>query len=254
MLARCGAELIHRSSMAQALVPGPAMARFSPRARQAPIQGRASHPPRSECHSDPLAAMSSAWVWARPASWSSQARPPMPLAPRSWLIACTMSPVAPLPGLPGGAHAAAANATATTATRGAVIRHRRAGCRARLPVGLETAGGPVTAVRLGGVSWAMAERVMERIPLAIQRVSTSPQLRRCVPIAQGEPSPLRQLVVDNSLPVVAALATIVAVIATVMAWRAGRRARRAADLVAQLLEPPVLEPPVLEPPVPETVA
>jgi diguanylate cyclase (GGDEF)-like protein len=50
------------------------------------------------------------------------------------------------------------------------------------------------------------------------------------------------VVVDNSLPVVAALAAIVAVVATAMAWRAGRRARRAADLVAQLLEPPVLEP------------
>ena len=31
-------------------------------------------------------------------------------------------------------------------------------------------------------------------------------------------------------------------VATVIAWRAGRRARRAADLVAQLLDPPVLEP------------
>jgi diguanylate cyclase (GGDEF)-like protein len=48
--------------------------------------------------------------------------------------------------------------------------------------------------------------------------------------------------VDNSLPVVAALAVIVAVVATAMAWRSGRRARRAADLVSQLLEPPVLEP------------
>ena len=62
--------------------------------------------------------------------------------------------------------------------------------------------------------------------------------------------------VDNSLPVVAALAALVAVVATAFAWRAGRRARRAADLVAQLLEPPVLEPPVPEPavlesPVPE---
>lgn len=53
--------------------------------------------------------------------------------------------------------------------------------------------------------------------------------------------------VDNSLPIVAALAAIVAVVATAVAWRAGRRARRAADLVAQLLEPPVLEPPVPEP-------
>jgi diguanylate cyclase (GGDEF)-like protein len=48
--------------------------------------------------------------------------------------------------------------------------------------------------------------------------------------------------VDNSLPVVAALAVVVAAVATAMGWRAGRRARRAADLVAQLLEPPVLEP------------
>jgi hypothetical protein len=61
--------------------------------------------------------------------------------------------------------------------------------------------------------------------------------------------------VDNSLPIVAALAAVVAVVATAVAWRAGRRARRAADLVAQLLEPPVLEPPVelpvAEPPVQE---
>jgi diguanylate cyclase (GGDEF)-like protein len=42
--------------------------------------------------------------------------------------------------------------------------------------------------------------------------------------------------------VVAALAALVAVIATTVAWRAGRRARRAADLVSQLLEPPVVEP------------
>ena len=61
-------------------------------------------------------------------------------------------------------------------------------------------------------------------------------------IAQAEAPRLRQVSVDNSLPIVAALAAIVAVIATVVAWRAGRRARRAADLVAQLLEPPVLEP------------
>lgn len=50
------------------------------------------------------------------------------------------------------------------------------------------------------------------------------------------------MVVDNSLPVIAALAAVVAVVATAMAWRAGRRARRAADLVSQLLEPPVVEP------------
>src|SRR5215208_6179143 len=101
-----------------------------------------------------------------------------------------MSPVAPLPGLPGGAHAAAANASAMTATRGVAIRQRRAGCHARLPpVGVEATGGPVTAVGLGGVSLAMAERLTERVPLVIQRVSTGPQLRRCVPIAQGGPSP-----------------------------------------------------------------
>jgi len=62
------------------------------------------------------------------------------------------------------------------------------------------------------------------------------------PNAQAEPLASRQLVVDNSLPVVAALAVVVAVVATAMAWRAARRARRAADLVAQLLEPPVVEP------------
>jgi diguanylate cyclase (GGDEF)-like protein len=41
--------------------------------------------------------------------------------------------------------------------------------------------------------------------------------------------------------VVAALAAVVAVVATAVAWRAGRRARRAADLVSQLLDPPVVE-------------
>jgi diguanylate cyclase (GGDEF)-like protein len=50
------------------------------------------------------------------------------------------------------------------------------------------------------------------------------------------------LVVDNWLPVLAAIAVVVAIVATGVAWRAGRRARRAADLVAQLLDPPVLEP------------
>jgi diguanylate cyclase (GGDEF)-like protein len=47
---------------------------------------------------------------------------------------------------------------------------------------------------------------------------------------------------------VAALAAVVAVVATAMAWRSGRRARRAADLVAQLLEPPLLEPSAPESP------
>jgi diguanylate cyclase (GGDEF)-like protein len=47
--------------------------------------------------------------------------------------------------------------------------------------------------------------------------------------------------VEQTLIVVAALAALVAVIATTMAFRAGRRARRAADLVSQLLEPPVVE-------------
>jgi diguanylate cyclase (GGDEF)-like protein len=70
---------------------------------------------------------------------------------------------------------------------------------------------------------------------------------RAGPDAQAGAPQLRQLVVDNSLPVVAALAAMVALAAIVVAWRAARRARRAADLVAQLLEPPVLEP-VAEPP------
>jgi diguanylate cyclase (GGDEF)-like protein len=48
--------------------------------------------------------------------------------------------------------------------------------------------------------------------------------------------------VEKTLMVVAALAALVAIVATAVAWRAGRRARRAADLVSQLLEPPVLEP------------
>jgi diguanylate cyclase (GGDEF)-like protein len=39
----------------------------------------------------------------------------------------------------------------------------------------------------------------------------------------------------------ALLAVVVALVATTVAWRAGRRARRAADLVAQLLDPPVVE-------------
>jgi len=48
--------------------------------------------------------------------------------------------------------------------------------------------------------------------------------------------------VEKTLMVVAALAALVAVVATTVAWRAGRRARRAADLVSQLLDPPVVEP------------
>jgi diguanylate cyclase (GGDEF)-like protein len=52
------------------------------------------------------------------------------------------------------------------------------------------------------------------------------------------------VVVDNSLLVVAALAALVAIGAVAVAWRSGRRARRAADLVAQLLDPPVVEPAV----------
>ncbi len=48
--------------------------------------------------------------------------------------------------------------------------------------------------------------------------------------------------VEKTLMVVAALAALVAIVATAVAWRSGRRARRAADLVAQLLEPPVVEP------------
>jgi diguanylate cyclase (GGDEF)-like protein len=47
--------------------------------------------------------------------------------------------------------------------------------------------------------------------------------------------------VDNSLMIVAGLAAVVAVVATVVALRAGRRASKAADLVSQLLEPPVVE-------------
>ncbi len=46
--------------------------------------------------------------------------------------------------------------------------------------------------------------------------------------------------------VVAAIAAVVAVVATTVAWRAGRRARRAADLVSQLLDPPVVEAPVVD--------
>lgn len=47
---------------------------------------------------------------------------------------------------------------------------------------------------------------------------------------------------DSLLLLAAVAAVAVAVIATVVALRAGRRARRAADLVSQLLEPPVVEP------------
>ncbi len=47
---------------------------------------------------------------------------------------------------------------------------------------------------------------------------------------------------ENTLIVVAAVAALVAIVATAVASRAGRRARRAADLVSQLLEPPVVEP------------
>jgi ABC-type sulfate transport system permease component len=47
--------------------------------------------------------------------------------------------------------------------------------------------------------------------------------------------------VENTLMAAALLAVVVALVATTVAWRAGRRARRAADLVAQLLDPPVVE-------------
>jgi diguanylate cyclase (GGDEF)-like protein len=57
--------------------------------------------------------------------------------------------------------------------------------------------------------------------------------------------------VETVLLLAAAAAVAVAVIATAVALRAGRRARRAADLVSQLLEPPVLEGPVVDAPVPE---
>jgi diguanylate cyclase (GGDEF)-like protein len=60
--------------------------------------------------------------------------------------------------------------------------------------------------------------------------------------------------VEDSLLVVAALAGVVAVIAAVVAWRSGRRARRAADLVAQLLDPPVVERSTAVAPVPESEA
>lgn len=88
----------------------------------------------------------------------------------------------------------------------------------------------------------MRESVAAPHSLVIRPVSTGGQLTERGGIAQAEGAALRQVVVDNSLPVVAALAAIVAVVATAMAWRSGRRARRAASLVAQLLEPPVREP------------
>ena len=98
------------------------------------------------------------------------------------------------------------------------------------------------------MSKGMRESVAEGNPLAIRSPSTGAQLLGTVPIAQAAAPSLRQVSVDNSLPIVAALAAIVAVVATAVAWRAGRRARRAADLVAQLLEPPVLVPVVGESP------
>jgi diguanylate cyclase (GGDEF)-like protein len=54
--------------------------------------------------------------------------------------------------------------------------------------------------------------------------------------------------VENALIVAAAVSVVVAMAATVVAWRSGRRARKAADLVAQLLDPPVLEPVAPSPP------
>jgi diguanylate cyclase (GGDEF)-like protein len=56
------------------------------------------------------------------------------------------------------------------------------------------------------------------------------------------------------LVIVAAVAAVVAVFATALAWRAGRRARRAADLVARLLDPPVVESPVVDRPALESPA
>ena len=59
--------------------------------------------------------------------------------------------------------------------------------------------------------------------------------------AQGGAAGLRQLIVDNTLLVVVwSVAAAVTMCATIAALRAGRRARRAADLVAQLLEPAVV--------------
>ena len=58
--------------------------------------------------------------------------------------------------------------------------------------------------------------------------------------AQGGSRDLRQLVVENTLLLVVwAIAATVTMSATVVALRAGRRARQAADLVSQLLEPDV---------------
>src|SRR3954454_12218723 len=112
-----------------------------------------------------------------------------------------MSPVAPLPGLPG-AQAAAVSAMAMTAARGARIRRRR------FPRGreMDAAGEPVTAIGgWGGVSVDMRERVADRILLEIRPASTAGQLRGTAPNAQGRRLPLRQVFVDNSLPVIAAL-------------------------------------------------
>ena len=103
-----------------------------------------------------------------------------------------------------------------------------------------------------------AERLAGPDPLPVPSASTHHQLTDFGPEAQAWQRVLRQVIVENSLVLVAAVAAVVAVVATTVAWRAGRRARRAADLVAQLLEPPVLEPvgdaPALEPLAPDLVA
>ena len=91
----------------------------------------------------------------------------------------------------------------------------------------------------------MPERVTERVPLVIRPVvngQSTPPIRpdRSRPEAVTTPTSGRGQLAAWSSP---RSRPSWPWSPPSCAWRAGRRARRAADLVAQLLDPPVLEPP-----------
>ena len=180
-------------------------------------------------------------VWARSWSCSSHARPPSPAG--AAVLVDRLHHVA------GGAAARGARRRARRGRERRARPRRRGARRSATGVGRRRAREEVDAPGGGrwsgrAVGWGLLGHAGERdgaVLLVIRPSSTAGQLPRARDRSSRDPR-LRQVSVDNSLPIVAALAAIVAVIATVVAWRAGRRARRAADLVAQLLEPPVLEP------------
>ena len=231
-------------------MPGGPTIRFSPRERHPAHPGRGEPSRRGRsATATPLEAISWEWLWARRASWSSHATPPRPAPPRSWLMACTMSPVAPLPGLPGGEHAAAANARAThrddrrhdvpppAAPTGGESPAPRddAGRQGR---GLQGHAGEVdgggSAGDLGLVLNGNQLADPTRSLKAGDRISDKcAWTTRCRSSLRSRPSWWWSPPPSPGVR--------------------GRRARRAADWAARLLDPPVLEPPVAEPPVQQAV-